>query len=254
MPSRTAGDARLRRANASPSARSASRSSRLVARRVLISSTTVPSKPSTRQALEHLRAGLGAAAGHQVLVLVRADAVGEVHVGEPVAERVERRDGVGAGHGGVRQVEGHRRVVELERVPVRQVGRDLAATGPPREHVLDREDDVGLVLHPGQAVGEPAGVLALPQERRVHDDGRRADPLGRLLGADAAWPTGRCSTPAGSAAGTARGSRGSGMANRSDRPRSASGSWLTGSVQTITSTPSKPRSAAISNAVVHDSG
>ena len=44
------------------------------------------------------------------------------------------------------------------------------------------------------------------------------------------------------------------MPNRSERPRSASGSWLTGSVQTITSTPSKPRSAAISNAVVQVSG
>ena len=45
-----------------------------------------------------------------------------------------------------------------------------------------------------------------------------------------------------------------GTPNRSDSPRRASGSWLTGSVQTITSTPSKPRSAAISKAVVQVSG
>ena len=45
-----------------------------------------------------------------------------------------------------------------------------------------------------------------------------------------------------------------GTPNRSDSDRRASGSWLTGSVQTITSTPSKPRSAAISKAVVQLSG
>ena len=168
-------------------------------------------------------------------------------------ERLDHLDGVGARDGRVREVEGRRRVVLLEQVPVREVGRDLAAAGPPREHVLDREGHVGLVLHAVQPVDEAAGVLALPAERRVHHDGRRADPLGRGLGAlqlgprsvdQTRWVSSRHGAWIAS----------TGTPNRSDSARSASGSWLTGSVHTMTSTPSKPRSAAISKAVVQVSG
>jgi hypothetical protein len=87
----------------------------------------------------------------------------------------------------------------------------------------------------------------------VHDDGGRAEALGRLAGPLQLGPRVGRPDPLGEQQARSWIAR-IGMAKRSASPRSASGSWLTGSVQTITSTPSKPSSAAISNAVVHVSG
>ena len=88
VPGTTSGAARFSRAKASASARSASRSARLAALRVLTSRTTVPGEALQGQALEHLGALLVAAPRHQVLVAGQPGAVGEVDVRQPVAEVV----------------------------------------------------------------------------------------------------------------------------------------------------------------------
>ena len=80
------------RANSSDSRRSASRSSRVDALRVLISSTMWPSKPVPARWLEEAGRVHGAPARHEVLVLGRAGAVGQVHVAQPVAEPLGHLD------------------------------------------------------------------------------------------------------------------------------------------------------------------
>ena len=78
-----------------------------------------PGEPLQRQHLEELRARLAPAAGHEVLVLERAEPVGEVDVRAAGPERGGHRHGVGAGRRGVRQVEGDVVVGLRHRVPVR---------------------------------------------------------------------------------------------------------------------------------------
>ena len=51
---------------------------------------------------------------------------------------------------------------------------------PPGVHVLDGERDAGGLLEGGDALDEAGGVLALPAERRVHDDHVGADLGGHL--------------------------------------------------------------------------
>jgi hypothetical protein len=65
---------------------------------------------------------------------------------------------------------------------VRCVDLHLAPRGPPGVHVLDRERNPGPLLQQRDPLDEPAGVVALPPERRVHDDHVGAD-LVRHLGA-----------------------------------------------------------------------
>ena len=101
---------------------------------------------------------------------------------EPVAHPVDHGQGVGAGGRGVREVDGEVPVVVLGDVPVGGVREHLAVAVAPRVHVLDGEPDVRLVRHPPDPGDEVPGVLALPAERRVHDDGGRAELLGRRLG------------------------------------------------------------------------
>ena len=193
-----AGAARLSRVKASASARSASRSARSSALRVLTSTTTRPSKPRPASPSSSSAHGCVAAAGHEVLVARRAGAVGDVHVrraGRPSSPAIVER--VGLRHRRVRQVEREVREVLGRRVPVGRVRRDLPAAGPQREHVLHREADVGLVGHLLDAAEELAGVLPLPAERRVHDDGLRAAaprprPCARTSLAHGSVPQTRC--------------------------------------------------------------
>ena len=103
-------------------------------------------------------------------------------MGQAAAELGRHDQGVGAGGGGVREVQGDARHVERGRVPVRGVGHHLAAAGSQRVHVLHREDHAGFPGHGGQAGLEAADVLALPAERRVQDHHPGADPLGQFLG------------------------------------------------------------------------
>ena len=133
-----------------------------------------------RQPLQQFGARLGAAAGNEVLVLVGADAVRDVHVAEAVAHAVDHGQGVGAGGRGVREVDREVPVVVLGGVPVGGVGHHLAVAVAPREHVLDGEADVGLARHPPDAVDEVPRVVALPAEGRVDHHRRRAEPLGRV--------------------------------------------------------------------------
>jgi hypothetical protein len=84
---------------------------------------------------------------------------------------------------------------------------------------------------------EVAGVLALPAERRVHDDGLRAERSAALRRADQLRP--RVGAPHPLRDEQAR------RVDREDRdavvvgqPAQRLASWLTGSVQTMTSTPS----------------
>lgn len=125
----------------------------------------VPVEAGTGQPLQQLRAGLVAPAGHQVLVLVGALAVGQVDVGQPVAHPVDHGQAVRAGGGGVRQVHREVPVVVVGDVPVGGVREHLAVPVAPRVHVLDGEPDVRLVGHPPDPGDEVAGVIALPPER-----------------------------------------------------------------------------------------
>src|SRR5699024_6524917 len=123
--------------------------------------------------------GLAAPAGDQVLIdVLAAEAVGDVDVGEAIPQALGHVHGVGPGHGGVRQVERDVGVVAVDGVPARRVGHDLAVAHTHRVHVLDREEDVGLVLHAGDTAFEVAGVLTLPPEGGVYDDGVRPEGLG----------------------------------------------------------------------------
>ena len=85
------------RANASDSAQVGARAaSRSPALRVLISSTMCAGEARSREVLEEARPhGCVPRPGHQVLVLGRAGAVGQVDVPQPVAEPVGHRDRVG---------------------------------------------------------------------------------------------------------------------------------------------------------------
>ena len=125
--------------------------------------------------------------------------VGEVQVGEPRPEAPHHLHRVRAGRRGVRQVDRDVVVGLRHRVPVRQVGLDLAGArrGPPRVHVLDGEPDAGVVLAQGDPVGEAPGVLALPAERRVEDDGVGPEPRGRARRSGRPSATGRCPRRAG---------------------------------------------------------
>ncbi len=112
-----------------------------------------------------------------------ADPVRHVHVAQPLAEPGGHVQGVRTADGGVRQVEGAVREVLVDRAPARGVHPDLAAPGLHGEHVLDREEDIGLLLHAGEPGLELPGVLPLPAERRMHHHHGRAELLGDLLGA-----------------------------------------------------------------------
>ena len=81
--------ARLSRANASPSARSASRSSRFTARRVLTSSTTVPRRSRRAPAAPAPRRTAGRRDPAPGARPCSTRAVGEVDVRQPVAERLD---------------------------------------------------------------------------------------------------------------------------------------------------------------------
>src|ERR1035441_3526266 len=105
-----------------------------------------------------------------------------LHGAQPAAELGGHGQGVRTRGGGVRQVQRDVRAVERRRVPVRGVRHHLAAAGPERVHVLHREDDVGFLAHRGQALLEPADVLALPAERRVQHHHPGPDTLGEVLG------------------------------------------------------------------------
>ena len=94
------------RANSTDSRRSASRSSLVLQRRVLISTTISPANPTFARWRRNVVGAHRAATGHQVLVLGRAAAVGQVDVAQAVAESLGHRDRVVGGDGGVRQVDG----------------------------------------------------------------------------------------------------------------------------------------------------
>src|SRR5262252_5903423 len=139
--------------------------------------------------LQYRPARLGATPGHQMLVPVRHPGpVGHVHVSEPVTQFLGHRVGVRTRRGRVGQVKGHVRGVHEHRVPVRRVGGQFGAAGAQWVHVLHREDDVGLLTHPRQALVEVLGVLPLPAERRVHHDNLGAKFLRRFLGPDQLSP------------------------------------------------------------------
>ena len=60
---------------------------------------------------------------------------------------------------------------------MRQVGHELPATGPPREHVLDREDDPGLLGDRNEGGGHAQAVARMiPPEQRLG----RGSVLGRV--------------------------------------------------------------------------
>ena len=197
---------RASRAKASASARSTSRCSRPTLR-VDTSTTTSPPQPLSARCSSTAPQGCGAAPRHEVLVEERAEPVGEVQVREPRAERPRHRERVGAGGRGVREVERHVVVGLGDRVPVREVGHDLAPRRAPGIHVLHREPDPRLVLTQRHPVDEPGGILPLPAEGRVQHDGAGADLEREVDGAVDLAPRVGAPARAGSAAGSARAPR-----------------------------------------------
>ena len=97
----------------------------------------------------------------------RLGPVGHVHVRQPGPQPGGHLQGVGAGYGGVRQVEGRVLAVDLHRVPVRGVRSHLGTPRAERVQVLHRELHVGFRAHAGQPGLELADVLPLPAERRM---------------------------------------------------------------------------------------
>ncbi len=152
--------ARCCRVNARASARSASVRRRTLARRVLTSTTTCPSKPVRARCRSSSAHGCVPRPRHQVLVLPGAAPVGEVDVAEPVAHAGRHGEGVGACGGGVGQVD---RVVAVRPcdVPLRGVREHLAVAVAPRVHILDGEPHVRLVRHPPDAAAPVPRVPAL---------------------------------------------------------------------------------------------
>ena len=170
--------------NASASARSASRSARFSTATGVDLDDDEAVEATSRPAARAARRTAGPRGpGTRCSSRLVPDAVGDVHVREPVAHGVGHRHRVRPRHRGVRQVEREVPVVLVDDVPVRAVRRDLTAAGPEREHVLDGEPDVGLAGHPLDAADEVAGVLALPAERRVYDDRLGAELLSDRAGA-----------------------------------------------------------------------
>jgi hypothetical protein len=123
-----------------------------------------------------------AAAGHQVLVLGRAGAVGEVHVAQPRADPLGHRHHVGAGDRRVREVDRGVGVRLLRRVPAGTYISSPSATlgGARQGYMFSTAKAMPVSSRGGDALDEAGGVLALPPERRVHDDHLGADGLGHL--------------------------------------------------------------------------
>ena len=230
------------RAKASASARSASAHVAATrARRVATSTATEPVKPALRQRRQQSRARLGAPA--------RAPGA------RRAPRRCRRRGGRGPGRRPSRRpsssasLPGGRAVRQVQRVRVvagagsgpspGTYGTNSRAPHPDRVHVLHREARCpgSSFASSAQPVDEAAGVVALPGERRMHHDGRRAELARPARPSGAAAPTGPDSTPAGSPAGRARAPNRPAPRSARTGPCSAATSWLTGSVQTITSTP-----------------
>jgi len=114
-----------------------------------------------------------------VFVSAGAESVGQVQVAQPCAPGVHVVERPRLRGGGVRQVERQSVVVLVGRVPIRHVPEHGRAGRPPWVHVLDRQSDAGLAAEPPNARHEIAGILALPEEGRVHDDHICAEVGGR---------------------------------------------------------------------------
>ena len=156
--------------------------------RVLISSTMWPAKPVAGQVLEEARRRPGC----------RGPGTRCSSLAEPVPSvrwtwrsrspsRSAIATGSDCGDRGVREVDGGVGVGLAPTGPSRAGTSRIAAArgGPPGVHVLDRERDAGATPRaPAMPVDEARGVVALPAERRVHDDHVGADGvrhLGRAL-------------------------------------------------------------------------
>ena len=74
------------------------------------------------QHLAHLVGGLGAPAGHQMFIGGGAVSVAQVQVHQSVAHPPRHVQGVGAGGGGVREVQGVVSMVAVDRVVGRREG------------------------------------------------------------------------------------------------------------------------------------
>ena len=167
-------------------------------RRVLISSTTWPAKP---RAARWAQEGLGPhhpAAGHEVLVLGRAGAVGEVDVAQPVAHPLGHLDHVAARDGRVREVDRGVGVV-LRRwgpsrggtSPCRDARRPATDTcSPPRRRCRSTPPGRRCPRRSRRRSPSASGTAGVRRPRR-----RRPRPPSRRSAR--ACPTGRCPRPAG---------------------------------------------------------
>ena len=139
----------------------------------MISTTTRPSKPVAGQGPPGPRARLGSRVRAPGARPDWAGAVGEMQVRQPVTQGTCIASTSRAAHGGVREVEREMRVVLVGRIPAGEVGGHLPVAA--RQGTCSRRRSGHAVSPPsGDALHELARILALPAERRVHDDrGRR---------------------------------------------------------------------------------
>ena len=147
-----------------------------------------------------------------------------IDVGRARSPRARGRRGVGVGL--------------VDRVPAGDVHLHLAARGPPRDTCSRPRTRCRSLLQLRDAVDEAAGVLALPAERRVHDDHVGADRGAPSRRSARACPTVGAPDPLGD--------QQAGRVDRADGHLVVVGQLLeraslladSGSMPTITSTPS----------------
>ncbi len=229
---------RCRRANSRASCSAPARSSRVRQRRVLTSTTTRPAEPGVASRSQTWAHGWPPAAGHQVLVARAAAAVGQVHVGQPVAHPLQHGQRVGTGGRGVRQVQRVVRVADGGGVVAGAVRHRAQRPAAHREHVLHGQRDPRGLVRPGRSRRRTRRRSALPAERRVHHDHRRPERGRRRPPSGGPGRPGRRPRPVGSRPGRARARPAPAAPCRSASRATAATSWLIGSVQTISSTPS----------------
>ena len=151
--------------------------------------------------LEDPGAVLVALPGQQMVVQRPGHAVGQVQVAQRGPQRTGHGQGVGAGGGGVGDVQRHRLVALPHRVPggrvCLEVSRGVGVAGSPGEHVLHRQVDARGRLALRDPGDEGARVTSLPEEGRVQHHRGRLEVVGQLDGAIHLVPRIGAEDPAG---------------------------------------------------------
>ena len=141
----------------------------------------MPGEVPLGEVLQHPPCLLVAAAGHQMFVLGRPQAVGEMDMPESRSPGTNQIHRLLIGRRGVREIQRQIVVVELGGIPSGHVRLQFAARCAPGIHVLDRDQNSGAFGQPPDTFNEPSGVVALPAKWRMDYDNICVEPA-RCLG------------------------------------------------------------------------